>query len=111
MNQVRPWGVLQNVPGGAGVQTSRDHFLLFIHREDQHLDFLVGLLDAARGLESAQVGHRNIHQHNIRVQLVSLADGLSPVMGLAYYLDGAFVLEDRLDALAEQGVIVTDQNL
>ena len=56
------------------------------------------------------LGHADVHQDDVRRELLGRGDGGVAVLGLADDLDAVLVLEDHRQAAAEQGVVVADHD-
>ena len=67
-------------------------------------------LDAASGLQSVAVGHTDVHQHQIRMQQLRLLDRLQAIPGLPDNLEIGLTIEQPGQSLAEQQMIVHQQN-
>ncbi len=62
-----------------------------------------------RGLDPVQLGHPDVHQHDVGPQLARLVDGLEPVAGLADDLEIVLGVEDHAEAGAHERLVVGDQ--
>ena len=65
---------------------------------------------AARGLDAVQLGHGDVHHHDVGLQLLGQFDGFAAVGGLADDLHIGLRAEDHLEALADHGVVVSQQD-
>src|SRR5262245_19414298 len=109
MHQLRSGRVLHDVPRSSGFETTGYQLLFIMHREDQNLYRFIRLAYAPGGFEAVQVGHLDIHEHNVRMQQTSLFNGLTSVTRFAHHLDGLLGSENRPDAFAIERVIVTEE--
>ena len=56
-------------------------------------------------------GHGDVHQDNVRLQQGRKADRLAAIGGLAHNLDATLRLEKGAETLADDGVVLGEQNL
>ena len=68
------------------------------------------LSDSAGGLDPVQVGHADIHQHDVGPQRPGGLDRLTPVAGLANDLEVGLGVEDHAEACADERLVVGDQD-
>src|ERR671918_427581 len=68
------------------------------------------LRELAGGPDTVEVGHANIHQDDIRRELVRLADGFSPSRSLADNLYLGVRCEEFDESSAHQIVVVSDHD-
>src|SRR6185295_19114892 len=61
--------IIKDAPGGPSFQAPGDEFLFVMHGEHEYLHRRIDFVDPASRLEAAEVGHGDIHQHDIRMQL------------------------------------------
>ena len=87
---------------------------VLVHVEGgQHHDLRIGTVvteQAASRLDPVDVGHADVHQHDVRPQAPRLRHRLSPVRRLADHLDVLFSLEDHAEAGADERLVVDDQH-
>ena len=57
-------------------------------------------------MQPVHLGHRHVHDDDVRVGLLDQGDGVQAVAGLAGDLQVGVVLEDAAEALADQRVVV-----
>jgi hypothetical protein len=69
------------------------------------------LADLARGIESVHDRHADVHDDDVRRELVRECDGLFSVRRRADDLDPWFDLEQRLHHLGERQLVVDDQHM
>jgi hypothetical protein len=79
-------------------------------RQHEDLRLRVVLADLERGLEAAQPRHRDVHQDDIRTQGAGELDGLLAVGRLADHGDVLRERQERADAVAQDGVVIRDQD-
>ncbi len=97
--------VTHQISGGTGTQRRGHDILVGVH--GQHDDARVGqqVADAARCLDSIDVGHRHIHEDDVGLQLGGEAHRLFAVGRFAHYLE-ALVGHRSPQTLAEHPMIV-----
>ena len=62
-------GMLQEIPANASVHRTHEVFLVGIHAEDENTDSLAFSSNLRRRFEAVQSRHRDIHNHDVRVEL------------------------------------------
>src|SRR6266545_447336 len=78
--------------------------------EDDHLDLGLFGADQAGGGETVQLGHREVHEHDVRLEAVRQLDRLAAVPGLPD--DGQAVgFQQAAQAVAEECVIIGDEDV
>ncbi len=60
--------------------------------------------------DPVEVGHADVHQHDVRPQRRGGLDRLPPVTGLSDYLDVGLGIQDHAEAGTDELLIVSDQN-
>ena len=102
--------LLEQVAPGPGSQGREDRVVVLAH--GQHDDRGRGELggDPGRGLDPAHAGHAQVHEHDVGAGAARLRDRRLPVGRRADDVDARGVLQRRLQALAENGVVVGDQH-
>ena len=101
--------VLEEVPLGAALDRLEQVRVFFRSGQDDHFD--VGLLGAdepSRG-QAIELGHVQVHEHDVRTEPSRLVDRFASVAGFAGDVDAAR-LEHAAQSVAEQRVVVGDQN-
>ena len=68
-------------------------------------------LQLLRDLEAAESRHVEVEQQDVRLQDERAGERLLTVLGLADHLEVILEVQDTLDALAQECVIVRDENL
>src|SRR5262249_21928217 len=66
--------------------------------------------DASCRLKTAEIRHGDVHENHVRVRMVGFIDRLTPVVRLADDYDRRVLSKDGFDPLAEQGMVVAEQN-
>ena len=62
-----------------------------------------------RRLDPIELGHADVHQHDVGLELADLLDGVEPVGRLANHLEVVLRVEDHAEAGAHQRLVVGDQ--
>ena len=62
-------------------------------------------------LDAIHLGHGDIEEHHIGLEMLDNAESLEPIGRLAYNLDVSFLTEDQADSLTKKPVIVSDYDL
>src|SRR5581483_6821396 len=102
--------LLEQVPGGSGLDRLVQVRLLVGDRQHQDLDVRQEVADLAGRLDAGALGHPDIHQDHVRHELLGLLDGLDAVRGLADELEVVLLIQDHLQAATEQRVVVGDHD-
>ena len=93
--------VFEQEAAGAGAQCVVD-VLVEVEggeHQDRHRMVIVGLgEDSASGFEAVDVGHLDVHQHDVRMAAANEIDRVATVAGLADDADARLFLEDRSEA-------------
>jgi hypothetical protein len=79
-------------------------------RQDQHPRRVIGANDPPGGLESVELGHADVHQHDGGSEAGRLADGLDPVARLGDDLDVGLAGEQHAEACADHRLVVGDED-
>ena len=66
--------------------------------------------DATRGLDAITSGHSQVHEHDIAVALTNQTDRLFAVDRRAHDLDARAQSQQHFQALANQRLVVRDQD-
>lgn len=69
------------------------------------------LYNAASGFNAVEVGHLNIHQHHIGLQLLGQRDGLLTVAGFAHHCRFRSRTKDRPQTVAEERMVIGNEDL
>ena len=75
---------------------------------DRMMTAVAGLLLTTRALasETVETRHGDIHEDEVRMELLDEVDDLVPVVGLADHLDPRDAGEERANARADEGMVV-----
>src|ERR1700730_6196549 len=71
---------LQKITSSAGAKSRPHQIRGFVQSEQNDLHIGLRLAYRASGLDAVQPGHRNVHDDDVRFQLVSQADGIISVV-------------------------------
>ena len=102
--------VLQQIAGRADAQRGEQVGLLLGHGEDQDLDAVGASAQLGADLDAAQLGHPQVGQEHVGLDLLGEGERLATVGGEADDLDARVAVEQRRRALAHQAVIVGDED-
>ena len=106
MDQIVGGGLLDQVARGASLGELMHVFVVTVGREDEHFAGQALLDDLARGLEPVQLRHGDIHDDDIRGELLRHVDGLAAIFGLADHFDVGFGGKEGTDSLAHDRMVV-----
>ena len=98
--------VLQDEAAGAGAERLVDVLVEVEGREDQDPGLAVGREDLPGGLKAVQLGHPNVHEHDVGLKARSLMNGLVAVGGLGHDVDVVLAGEQHPEARAHHRLIV-----
>src|SRR6059036_2050453 len=102
--------MFEQITADAGLNQFADVLILLVGGEDENLGLGRALCDLPRGFDAIEEGHRYIEQDYIGPQLFSHLDGLAPVLRFANNFYVAFGFEEIPQPLANDGVIINQQN-
>src|SRR6266568_2681972 len=108
--ELRDIGPLEEITRGAGAQRLRHVLFSGVHREDQHAGAGGLFGDAGRRLEAVETGHGDVHDDDIGAVAAGELEGFAPVRRLRDHLDPADLPQHRADALANEGVVLREQD-
>jgi hypothetical protein len=97
---------LQDVARRPRLHGVHEHPLLGVGGEDEHARFGELRLDPPRGLYAVQNGHRDVHEHEVGLELSAAGLGLQSVLGLSDYHQCVVVSQGGTHCYPHQGVIV-----
>ncbi len=103
-------GALEQVAAGAGLHRGEHGGVLVVHRQHQHRGLGHRLADPPGRLDPVEAGHPDVHQHDVRLGQLGLADRGLAVLGLADHLEVVEGAEQRGQAPAYDGVVVGEQH-
>src|SRR5262249_5974843 len=109
-NQFFGPGALEQKARRTGPEGTKDVVVLLERRDDQHADVWSHPQQLPRRANSVEVGHANIHQHDIWRQATRALDGLSSGRGLADDFDVRVGRQEFDESGPHQAVVVRDQN-
>src|SRR5438477_4810137 len=99
-------GVLQDVTAGPGLQRLDDLAVGFERGQDQYLDARDRFHDLPSCFDAVDVGHLDVHEHDVRLQLGGLLDSIGAVDRLADDLHPLIITEQACEAGPEERLIV-----
>lgn len=99
-------GVLEHVAPCPGFHCLENVAVLAVHGQHDHLGLGPFLEDFLGGLHAIETGHLDIHQDDIGVGLEGVAQGLTPILGLAHDLEIGFRFQKAFKPLAKEGMVV-----
>ncbi len=102
--------VLQQVACGAGLNGREDVTVGVVGGEDEHPSLMRELPEPLDRLDPAHNRHAQVHEDNVGVQLFGLAYGVGTVSRLTDDLELDVAGEDAADAVADNGVVVDDED-
>ena len=103
-------GALEQEAAGAGPDRVVDVVVEVEGCEHEDLRAGIAAEQVARGLEPVELGHPDVHQHEVRRELARALQRLAPVGGLADHLEVGLRVEDHPQAAAHERLIVGDQD-
>src|SRR5207244_10809010 len=62
------------------------------------------------GRDAVHAGHSDVHEHNVGMELPGAPYRLLAVGGLAHHVEVRFAVEDEVEAGADEGLVVDDQD-
>ena len=102
-------GVLEQEAAGAGLQRVVDVLVEVVGRQDEHAGRVAGGDPAGRG-NAVELGHADVHEHDVGRQARDAVDGLVAVRRLADDLDVGVVLEHEPEARPYERLVVGDHD-
>ena len=108
-------GVLEQVPGGAGLERGVHALLLGERGQRHHLDVVVAGADLAGRLDAVDRRHLEVHDDDVGSPALGVQPGeqvqrLRPAVGVADDLEVGLALEEGQQPAANDRVIVDDQD-
>ncbi len=110
LNHFGQTGALGHVSRRAGLQQPCGKRVFFAHRDRHHLHVGVAADELARGFQSADAGHLDVHQHDIGFQLAGLLQRLFAGLGLSHHLQAFNVGQHARDTCPNQIVVIDNQH-
>src|SRR6266550_2990 len=86
-------------------------FFRIVDAQNYHINFRKSLARLFQHLKTAQAGHREIQQHNVRLKLFNQLQCLQAVASLADDLDFIDPLQERTNSRANKRVIICQYHL
>ena len=102
--------LLEQVAVGAGLDRLVEVVLLVADREHEDLGGGHEVADLTGRLDAVDLGHADVHEHDVGGQLLGLGHGLLAVLGLGDDLDAVLGAEHDVEAAAEQRLVVGDED-
>src|SRR5713226_2857125 len=101
---------LQHIPRRAGAQGLDDVRLTVVDRQHDHFGLGQVTSDLTNGFDPVQARHRQVDDGDVGPQLVGQLDCHLAILSLGDYFDVAHRFETQTHALADDRVIVGEQN-
>ena len=101
---------LQDVTACAGAESRFHKFRGGVQSQQQNFNFGQDFVDDAGRFEAVEARHGDVHDDDFGTQFAGEADGVLSVGGFSAELPFRVVAEDALDAAADNGVIVDDED-
>ena len=98
--------------GGSALGSPRRVLLLLVGGEQQDHDAVVGVReDLAGRVEPVDAGQVHVHEHEVRLQVLGLHDGVLARLGLAGDLEPVGRLDDHARGHPERLLVIDDRAL
>jgi len=107
--------VLEQIPGGPRLQRGTDPLGLAERGQDDDLDVVVEAPDRARRLDPVEWLHLEVHQYDVRalpdrVEELEHVEGAVAAVGVADDRDVGLAVEERRQPVADDRVVVDDED-
>ena len=102
-------GLFQYDAAAAELHGLHEFILVFGSREDNDARALVDLRQRRQRGQPIEVGHAEVEQQYVGVQVADLFEHLAPVAGFADHLEIVFEKQQLLQAVAHNRMVVGDQ--
>src|SRR5215813_6440928 len=102
---------LEDESTSAGLKSAENHFLSFVHGENQNLGFWQSVLDLPRRLYSIQFRHREVKHHDVWLEIQRQLDGFTSIRCLAAHFPLVVLFQSLSQSLAHYVVVVSQQNM
>ena len=99
----------ETISSGFEAQLYESFFL--VHSQKQDLDLRIELLDFLGSLQPPEIRHGNVQDDQVRLLSFEKLQELYTVVGLAAYRNAVYLFDDFPYALAEDGMVVSQQDL
>ena len=100
---------LQKVAGRAGANRSEQVLLGVGRSENDDLRIRCAFADLRERGEPVHPGHREVEQHDVRLQRRGLGDGARAVLGLAHDVE-SLLREERCQGISSERMVVDDEH-
>jgi signal transduction histidine kinase len=100
---------LQKVAGRAGANRGEQILLGVGRSENDDLRIRCAFADLREGGEPVHPGHREVEQHDVRLQRRGLGDGARAVLGLAHDVE-SLLREERCQGISSERMVVDDEH-
>src|SRR5207244_5615562 len=104
-------GAPQHIAGGARLERAPHVFAVGVHRQHDHPASGIALQDGARRVRAVQLGHRQVHQHHVGLQVARALHRLAAIADTSHHLHVGLGFDQVLEALGHHAVVVGDENL
>ena len=95
---------------GAGALHQDAKLWKVVQGQDQNMGFWEPLMNRARRLQSVQVWHGHIHDHDVGVQFPGFGNGFISIAGFAANSPACLGFEQRSNRSTNVGLVVDNQN-
>src|SRR5689334_14874801 len=97
---------LHQIPGGTRLHERHEVILLSVHGEHENLRGNALLHDLLRRSGAIEIGHGQVHHHDVRLEALGQRDRLIAVLGLANHLDVLGRAQHRLESGAHDRMVI-----
>src|SRR6266849_7547455 len=101
---------LENVAARAGLDDVANKLIGEVHREDEDAGLGKGFVDAARGFEAVEVRHADVHDDDVRLELLDEGDRLAAGFGFGADFPALLGGQQAFEAAADDVVIINDED-
>ncbi len=102
--------VLQQVPDRTGLQSCVHLLLVLKARECDDPDIGISLADRLRSRDTIDLGHEEIHEHDVGTLVTAQADRFVAILRLTNQLEILERVQEGPEAAPDDGVIVNDEH-
>jgi hypothetical protein len=102
--------ILEKVALGAGGEGTDEEGLIAMHAQHDDADVGIAFYDLGSGVDTVELGHRNVHDDYVGRKLLCEADGLAAIAGFADDFDGGVGLKQKLKAFANDSMIIGNED-
>ena len=103
-------GLLQHDAGATELHGLHEFVLVFRGGQDDHARALVGLLQGLQSGKAVQIGHAEIEQQHVGIQLLDSVQHFAAVRSFAHDLEILLQAEEFLQAVTHDGMVVGDED-